>query len=301
MAVMRKTGGKFSSVGIFAVVLYLQIFSVRCYPLSETADKVQVSIETKTGNINKNVSTSLIDSHLNEKAEVSTTSTAPATGNTTTSNPTTKPSAAPTSPPVTTAAPVKIVTLPEHAQPTKYNSQEITSTTANKQPTTSTPAGETTETTFDYRGSILALGPNGPLQDYTNGKDDADDGDSDDNYESVHDSQGTRDNQGIGKDLIPGNNNPPFKSSEEIDVNIKDTTIYATRNEDSHFFFHLVVIAFLVAIIYITYHNKRKLMLLAQSRHWRDGFCSRGVEYHRLDQNVNEAMPSLKMTNDYIF
>ncbi len=44
-----------------------------------------------------------------------------------------------------------------------------------------------------------------------------------------------------------------------------------------------------------------QLMLLAQSRRWRDGFCSRGVEYHRLDQNVNEAMPSLKMTNDYIF
>ncbi|XP_051956680.1 keratinocyte-associated transmembrane protein 2-like isoform X2 [Xyrauchen texanus] len=297
MAVTRKTGGKFSSLGIFALVLYLQIFSVRCSTLPLTADKVQVSIKTKTDNIKKNVATSQIDSQLNEKAEVSTTSTSPATGNTTTSNPTTKPSAAPTSPPVTTAAPVKYLTLPEHAQPTKYNSQEMTSTTANKHPT---PAGETTETIFDYGGSILSLGPNGPLQDYTNGKDDADDGDSD-NYQSVHDSQVTRDNQGIGNDLIPGNNNPPFKSSEKIDVNIKDTTIYATHNEDSHFFFHLVVIAFLVAIIYITYHNKRKLMLLAQSRHWRDGFCSRGVEYHRLDQNVNEAMPSLKMTNDYIF
>ncbi|ROJ62431.1 Keratinocyte-associated transmembrane protein 2 [Anabarilius grahami] len=60
-------------------------------------------------------------------------------------------------------------------------------------------------------------------------------------------------------------------------------------------------IDYAVAIVYITYHNKRKLMLLAQSRRWRDGFCSRGVEYHRLDQNVNEAMPSLKMTDDYIF
>lgn len=44
-----------------------------------------------------------------------------------------------------------------------------------------------------------------------------------------------------------------------------------------------------------------QIMLLAQSHRWRDGLCSRGVEYHRLDQNVNEAMPSLKMTNDYIF
>ncbi|XP_078121771.1 keratinocyte-associated transmembrane protein 2 isoform X1 [Sander vitreus] len=77
---------------------------------------------------------------------------------------------------------------------------------------------------------------------------------------------------------------------------------YNTEDEDSHFFFHLVILAFLVAIVYITYHNKRKIFLLAQSRRWKDGLCSRNtVEYHRLDQNVNEAMPSLKMTRDYIF
>ncbi|KAK6322026.1 hypothetical protein J4Q44_G00068180 [Coregonus suidteri] len=88
----------------------------------------------------------------------------------------------------------------------------------------------------------------------------------------------------------------------KIDVRMKDTNIYTTQDEDSHFFFHLVILAFLVAIVYITYHNKRKILLLAQSRRWRDGLCSRNnVEYHRLDQNVNEAMPSLKMTQDYIF
>ncbi|XP_036985809.2 keratinocyte-associated transmembrane protein 2 [Artibeus jamaicensis] len=74
-----------------------------------------------------------------------------------------------------------------------------------------------------------------------------------------------------------------------------------TEEEDSHFFFHLLIFAFCIAIIYITYHNKRKIFLLVQSRKWRDGFCSKTVEYHRLDQNVNEAMPSLKITNDYIF
>ncbi|KAK7130564.1 hypothetical protein R3I94_015891 [Phoxinus phoxinus] len=113
--------------------------------------------------------------------------------------------------------------------------------------------------------------------------------------EEEDDDDDDGDSQGLGNDLY--GNLPP----EKIDVNIKDTVIYTTKDEDSHFFFHLVVIAFLVAIVYITYHNKRKLMLLAQSRRWRDGFCSRGVEYHRLDQNVNEAMPSLKMTSDYIF
>ncbi|XP_061660343.1 keratinocyte-associated transmembrane protein 2 [Syngnathoides biaculeatus] len=86
------------------------------------------------------------------------------------------------------------------------------------------------------------------------------------------------------------------------DVSYKLPGAYNTEDEDSHFFFHLVILAFLVAIIYITYHNKRKILLLVQSRRWKDSLCSRNtVEYHRLDQNVNEAMPSLKMTRDYIF
>lgn len=34
---------------------------------------------------------------------------------------------------------------------------------------------------------------------------------------------------------------------------------YKSEDEDSHFFFHLVILAFLVAIVYITYHNKRKV------------------------------------------
>ncbi|XP_029527586.1 keratinocyte-associated transmembrane protein 2-like [Oncorhynchus nerka] len=94
----------------------------------------------------------------------------------------------------------------------------------------------------------------------------------------------------------------PAVNAGKIDVRMMDTNIYTIQDEDSHFFFHLVILAFLVAIVYITYHNKRKIFLLAQSRRWRDGLCSRNnVEYHRLDQNVNDAMPSLKMTQDYIF
>ncbi|XP_015497737.1 keratinocyte-associated transmembrane protein 2 [Parus major] len=87
-----------------------------------------------------------------------------------------------------------------------------------------------------------------------------------------------------------------------LDEKIKAVSVSGLEEEeDSHFFFHLVVVAFLVAVIYVTYHNKRKIFLLVQSRRWRDGLCSRTVEYHRLDQNVNEAMPSLKITNDYVF
>ncbi|XP_061858857.1 keratinocyte-associated transmembrane protein 2 [Colius striatus] len=87
-----------------------------------------------------------------------------------------------------------------------------------------------------------------------------------------------------------------------LDEKIKHVSVTGLEDEeDSHFFFHLVVVAFLVAVVYVTYHNKRKIFLLVQSRRWRDGLCSRTVEYHRLDQNVNEAMPSLKITNDYVF
>uniref|UniRef100_A0A5F8GID0 Keratinocyte associated transmembrane protein 2 n=1 Tax=Monodelphis domestica TaxID=13616 RepID=A0A5F8GID0_MONDO len=62
------------------------------------------------------------------------------------------------------------------------------------------------------------------------------------------------------------------------------------EEEDSHFFFHLIIFALLIAIVYITYHNKRKIFLMVQSRKWRDGLCSKTVEYHRLDQNVNEFL-----------
>ncbi|KAJ7997156.1 hypothetical protein DPEC_G00226030 [Dallia pectoralis] len=91
-------------------------------------------------------------------------------------------------------------------------------------------------------------------------------------------------------------------ADEPSDMGSKDSNIYTPQDEDSHFFFHLIILVLLVAIVYITYHNKRKIFLLAQSGRWRDGLCSRNnVKYHRLDQNVNEAMPSLKMTQDYIF
>ncbi|XP_054882060.1 keratinocyte-associated transmembrane protein 2-like [Poeciliopsis prolifica] len=83
---------------------------------------------------------------------------------------------------------------------------------------------------------------------------------------------------------------------------LEEADIFSSEEQDSHFFFHLVILAFLVAVVYITYHNKRKIFLLVQSRRWKEGLCSRNNgEYRRLDQNVNEAMPSLKMTKDYIF
>ncbi|XP_067279555.1 keratinocyte-associated transmembrane protein 2 [Pseudorasbora parva] len=170
----------------------------------------------------------------------------------------------------------QIKTTPD-PKPANHVPPEPTTTPANKPAAVSTPAGDESESFPEYMNELTSPDSTLALEDNSKGVGDESE-----------------------EDLEPTSHVTPPKGSEKNDFH-KDTGFYKTQDEDSHFFFHLVVIAFLVAIVYITYHNKRKLMLLAQSRRWRDGFCSRGVEYHRLDQNVNEAMPSLKMTSDYIF
>ncbi|XP_073335283.1 keratinocyte-associated transmembrane protein 2 [Pagrus major] len=147
------------------------------------------------------------------------------------------------------------------------------------------------------KGPAPNLDPDGYTEDGDEDEDDEDDG----TYVDSEDADGDNvyENSDVGKDQ-PVNR---LQQPDGLEVNhFKEADSYTTEDEDSHFFFHLVILAFLVAIVYITYHNKRKIFLLAQSRRWKDGLCSRNtVEYHRLDQNVNEAMPSLKMTRDYIF
>lgn len=133
-----------------------------------------------------------------------------------------------------------------------------------------------------------------------------DEGDDEGDEEGADDTDDNEDSIYGGDSITAGNqnidmNDDPSKKGLPSDQNKFDATIDTNPYEDTHFFVHLVIIAFLVAIVYITYHNKRKILLLASSHRWRDSLCSRGVEYRRLDQNVNEAMPSLKMTNDYIF
>ncbi|KAJ6667926.1 hypothetical protein lerEdw1_016247 [Lerista edwardsae] len=125
-----------------------------------------------------------------------------------------------------------------------------------------------------------AKGSKSPVEDY-------------DQYESQDDQEGPGTSEDWASEQSYGN-------KKSFTAEMKDSSVSGLE-DDSHFFFHLVIITFLVAVVYITYHNKRKIILLVQSRRWRDGLCSRTVGYRRLDQNVNEAMPSLKITNDYIF
>ncbi|XP_008425068.1 keratinocyte-associated transmembrane protein 2 isoform X1 [Poecilia reticulata] len=105
----------------------------------------------------------------------------------------------------------------------------------------------------------------------------------------------------LSSDVGRKDNKGQIDTKQQVNL-VDEEDSFSSEEQDSHFFLHLVILAFLVAVVYITYHNKRKIFLLVQSRRWKEGLCSRNnVEYRRLDQNVNEAMPSLKMTKDYIF
>lgn len=81
-------------------------------------------------------------------------------------------------------------------------------------------------------------------------EDDDDDDDYSDNLGNVYESSD------IGRDTTANRLQLPDRM--EV-TRLKAADGYSTEDEDSHFFFHLVILAFLVAIIYITYHNKRKV------------------------------------------
>ncbi|XP_043077814.1 keratinocyte-associated transmembrane protein 2 [Puntigrus tetrazona] len=268
MAAVRKTGLGDLAMRIFAVLLSLQMLSVSCE--TEAQDVVNQGTNAKPP-----ISTLASDKNPSEKND-SLQSQAVQANATQAPDIPSSPQAAAT--PFPDALPSTAETTPKQTTPTEDKPPGPTGPPANKPTAVSTAAADRTESASDYISERTS-----PGADLSFGIEE------EDNFENSF-TESPRNS--VRKDPL----DLPDSSKELIDR----TTIY-TQDEDSHFFFHLVIIAFLVAIVYITYHNKRKLMLLAQSRRWRDGFCSRGVEYHRLDQNVNEAMPSLKMTNDYIF
>lgn len=76
------------------------------------------------------------------------------------------------------------------------------------------------------------------------------DDDDDDNYVDMDNEYESNDD---GKDQTVNRLRQPNG------MEVKGADGYNTEDEDSHFFFHLVILAFLVAIVYITYHNKRKV------------------------------------------
>lgn len=83
-----------------------------------------------------------------------------------------------------------------------------------------------------------------PNEPYGGDDDDGDDG-GDDVYGAADNPKEDKKAKGPGADR-------PDTGSQEVDS-------YDMEDEDSHFFFHLVILAFLVAIVYISYHNKKKV------------------------------------------
>ncbi|KAK2873156.1 hypothetical protein Q8A67_023053 [Cirrhinus molitorella] len=317
MAALRKTGFGVSAMGIFAVLLSLQILFVNCNPVKTDSQKPSITTEKSvTAPEEKNNMSSTQNDKVTTVAPTTTVTPTPAVETTISAKAADTPNAPPTTAVIDltsttsdlhkttsdqatsakhttlepTSTPANKPTSTPANKPTSTPANKPTSTPANKPTVVSTPAADKTESTSDYTARGMFPGTDMGFVD-----DDSEDENEDDvnNEDGIGDDlEVPQDSEGVGKNLSPA------ESPKKIEVQFKDSTY---KDEDSHFFFHLVIIAFLVAIVYITYHNKRKLMLLAQSRRWRDSFCSRGVEYQRLDQNVNEAMPSLKMTNDYIF
>lgn len=72
-----------------------------------------------------------------------------------------------------------------------------------------------------------------------------------DQYESQDDQESPGTSEDWASEQSDGN-------KKSFTAEMKDSSV-SSLEDDSHFFFHLVIITFLVAVVYITYHNKRKV------------------------------------------
>lgn len=156
------------------------------------------------------------------------------------------------------------------ASPTASKTPEATTTTAQKTPEPIKPTEEET--------TISAVKPSETqtattLQEFESdllqpaGKEAAAHLDLDDDYDADEDDDPDAYADGVYR--LDANEDGGKEQDQTViqletpdvkeDVSYTLPGIYNTEDEDSHFFFHLVILAFLVALIYITYHNKRKV------------------------------------------
>ncbi|XP_066501965.1 keratinocyte-associated transmembrane protein 2 [Hoplias malabaricus] len=296
MAAMTKMEQKYLSATFIAIMAFLQLVPVGCLPLlkdlvspgapntSETTSVIAlVNSKTSSQNLLKDGAAKLTGP--NDPLGVISTAAA------TTVAPTTSASSKTTTVSLMNSDGTESSELKQNDE--TLSSSKTTSTPKSKPVSPADLKKDDPETTFNSESTTSSVLFETDNYDEDDDEDDHDEYTSDNAPSDIYKQKTEEEDGDLDKDVT--------QNTGKISVHMKDTTIYNTQDEDTHFFFHLVIIAFLVAIAYITYHNKRKIMLLAQSRRWRDGLCSRSVEYHRLDQNVHEAMPSLKMANDYIF
>lgn len=146
---------------------------------------------------------------------------------------------------------------PPQPEPDKAHTDE-----ADASESESEPPNAPNPSTVQYTDpELLPTSDNGQVSpidlDYGDDEDDNDDVDYDDVFDTVATYVSNSDSKDQSKSRLPEPDGKDF-------TGFKDS--YNSEDEDSHFFFHLVILAFLVAIIYITYHNKRKVRSDGQRR-----------------------------------
>lgn len=120
------------------------------------------------------------------------------------------------------------------------------------------PSNALSPSTVQYTDpELLPTSDNGQVSPIDLDYDDDDDRDYDDGFDADATYVSNPDNKVQSKIRLQEPDGQDF-------TRFKDS--YNSEDEDSHFFFHLVILAFLVAIIYITYHNKRKVRSEGQQR-----------------------------------
>lgn len=240
-------------------------------PENNSSDSVQTQTEAPKGHTaaaNETTPAEIAASH-----QVSVIGTSSDADNITDSDPDAVPA---TQKPVAAAAdstPGPSVKAPEPAEPAAGQpdtppASEPKPPLLEQNPSTVTDADPNLLSTTDR---APALGSNDDLDGYQidvkdgGDEDDEDDEDSDGMWEDDGDDAENAMMEGVGvglggaydgeRDEEKGQTLSRPQQPERTNVAPYD----GPEDEDSHFFFHLVILAFLVAFVYITYHNKRKV------------------------------------------